>query len=115
MDRLTHTDVSTGDVNFESDYIIGPDGNRIGIVEQRNDDYVTWQYEFDELGRLTKELRLDGDFYDEVNEVFLSHVAGDELLSLLKSVLVFKIIDYAFLLVGRSCFCKDDFGFLGLD
>ena len=79
LERLTHTDVSTGDVNFESDYIIGPDGNRIGIVEQRNDDYKTWQYEFDELGRLTKELRLDGDFYDEVNEVFLSHVAGDEL------------------------------------
>ena len=42
---------------FEIDYIIGDDGNRIGAIETRGTEVVKWDYEYDELGRLTAEKR----------------------------------------------------------
>ncbi|MFC1600738.1 RHS repeat domain-containing protein [Candidatus Sumerlaeota bacterium] len=44
-------------INFEADYVLGVSGNRTRIVETRGIDMVQWDYEYDELGRLTREQR----------------------------------------------------------
>ena len=56
VEKVTHEN-DEGEIIFESDYVIGSDGNRIGVIERRNNSYVTWEYEYDELGRLTSEKR----------------------------------------------------------
>ncbi len=63
LDVVTHTD-SADEIIFEADYTLGADGNRIAIDETRGvghgDSTVNWSYEYDPLGRLTREQRING-------------------------------------------------------
>ena len=87
--------------------LFGPSGFAMGRrLKTASAPDLNLSYQYNEVGKKTHVANL-ATGSDESYEY--------DSLSLLKSVLVFKIIDYTFLLVGWSCFCKDDFGFLGLD
>lgn len=49
VERITHTDTETGEVLLDLDYELGPDGNRIAIVETRPSGIVVWRYGYDAL------------------------------------------------------------------
>ncbi len=61
LEKLTHQRSDNGEIIFEADYLLGTDGNRLGIIETRGTDIINWRYEYDALGRLTREIRHAGD------------------------------------------------------
>ena len=57
VERITYIDTETDEVLLDLDYELGPDGNRIAIVETRPSGIVVWRYKYDALGRLAIERR----------------------------------------------------------
>ena len=64
LELLTHLDADDS-IIFQADYVLGDDGNRIGIIETRGTDVWSWAYEYDALGRLVSEKYAPGDWYDD--------------------------------------------------
>ena len=74
LDTLVHID-SDGAVVFSQDFDVASDGTRTGVLETRGSSDVQWDYEYDELGRLTAERR---DANDDSSYEYQVEYAYDE-------------------------------------
>lgn len=96
LEKLTHRR-SDGSILFEADYQLGIDGKRLGVIERRGTDVVTWEYRYDALGRLVREQRdTDGNLAVWERDVEYAYDADGNRQQLIDHVDASKTRTYAY-------------------